>query len=264
MVEQKKSKKDIVKNGIIGFFDVLGYGSLLENNEPEEIYNVIFPVLDNLKNETSQEMKVILKRHGKEINIKPKFQPLIDSIDWIVFSDTILITLDTDIYSSQEKWLCWSIFLTACHYLQKKLFKFGLPLRGAINYGKFCVEKTFFAGRSIINAYKLCKELEFAGCVLTKNASEQLNNDIKAINKLFKIDLKYRFTKRYYVPQKNKEELMDVVSAMVLDLDENDIHSKILECFWSHNKNIPISVHKKVFNTEKWINFLKIKKNTFK
>lgn len=122
MVE-KKENNNVVKNGIIGFFDILGYGSLLENNEPEEIYNEIYPILENIQEYFKSELKIVKINRNRVIDKKPEYKELIDGVDWLIFSDTILITFDTPQDNPENMRDIWSIFFTACGILQKKCFK---------------------------------------------------------------------------------------------------------------------------------------------
>ena len=159
MVDQKEKK--IIKEGIIGFFDILGYGSLMENNEPEEIYRKIYPIIEGLlENKSIKELKVVKKSKNKFTDVKKSFKEYIDEVKFDVFSDTILITLNTSKFEEDEQGFCWSIFLPICSILQKNMFKMGLPLRGVINYGRYI--SRIWAKKRCQRKSTLC--ISIAGC----------------------------------------------------------------------------------------------------
>jgi len=224
MVEKQENNNNLVKHGIIGFFDILGYGSLLENNEPEDIYKEFYPILENLEEYFKYNFKVIIKRKEKIIDIKHKFQNLIDDIKWFVISDTILITFNTSKYSKEEMCFSWTIFLAACTMLQIKMFQEGLPLRGVINYGKYIVKNNFFAGRPIIEAYKISKDLDFAACVLTLKAIKIFFKDKNILEQSKGIRLILNPFLNYFVPKKgNKKIRMDTLCAKVVKCEQEEI-----------------------------------------
>ncbi len=86
-------------------------------------------------------------------------------MEWLVFSDTILLTLAFKEDDDSLNHLYWLVFLMASKDIQTELFNAGLPARGAIDYGKFFVQENCFAGRCIVKAYKLSSTIEMAACV---------------------------------------------------------------------------------------------------
>lgn len=239
------------QKGIVGFFDILGYQSLLEKNEPEEIAETVLPFLAGIKSEVLDDLKTRNISYKEELIIMVR-----DYIKWLVFSDTILLTMPIQESDRNINLILWGIFFTVSKRLQTKMFRNGLPLRAAISYGKFYIKDTCFAGRTIIEAYQLCNQLEFAACVLTESCSKELENcDIK---KLF--NNKDVFD--YLVPKKDGELRMLTLAAYVYNTEKEDLRTQVLESFLGHNKDIPISAQKKITNTEQWLRFLRLKKTT--
>jgi len=243
------------QTGIAGFFDILGYENLLQKNEPEEIAETIIPFLIGVLPEVTDKLKEVLTSNQEYLH-----KTIIDSIKWLVFSDTILLTIAFQESEEDVSWVKWACFLAVCISLQKKMFKKGLPLRGAINYGKFYIKDTCFAGRAIIEAYRLCNQLEFSACVLTENCREE----IKKIKSERLIELLYSlFLIDYLVPKKDGESQMLTLAADTYDSEKEDMTTQVLKAFWGHKKDIPIHVQKKVASTEQWLRFLRLK-NTVK
>lgn len=239
------------QKGIVGFFDILGYQSLLEKNEPEEIAETVLPFLTGIKSEVLDDLKTWNISYKEELIIIVR-----DYIKWLVFSDTILLTMPIQESDRNINLILWGIFFTVSKRLQTKMFRNGLPLRAAISYGKFYIKDTCFAGRTIIEAYQLCNQLEFAACVLTESCSKELEN----------CDIKKSFNNKdvfdYLVPKKDGESRMLTLAAYVYNTEKENLRTQVLESFLGHNKDIPISAQKKITNTEQWLEFLRLKKTT--
>ena len=237
-----------IQTGIVGFFDILGYQNLLENNEPEEIAETVLPFFAGIKSEVLDDLKKRNISYKEELIIMVR-----DYIKWLVFSDTILLTMPIQKSDRELNLILWGIFFMVSKRLQTMMFRNGLPLRAAISYGKFYIKDTCFAGRTIIEAYLLCNQLEFAACVLTESCSKELENcDIK---KLF--NNKDVFD--YLVPKKDGESRMLTLAAHTYDREKEDMTTQVLEAFWGHKKDIPIHVQKKITSTDQWLRFLRLK-----
>jgi hypothetical protein len=247
-------------NGLIGFFDILGYQNLLEKNEPEDIAQSVLNYLTSINATVTTTIKDIIDETTSETTLKDAAKEVLDSLKWIIFSDTILLTIP---FESKDKYRTtkWLAFLTTCIHLQTEMFRNGLPVRGVINYGKFYLQDTCFAGRSIIEAYDLCNKLELAACILSPYAEAELKDIISKSNS-------FQTTKalvhEYLIPTKTGEFRYLVLSAHVYDIKDGNIMKQILSSFWGHNKDIPLSVQNKISNTEQWLNFIKIKKEELK
>lgn len=249
------------QNGIIGFFDILGYQNLLTKNEPEDIAKTVITFLTNIGSEIPSEMKDMLEKYNEDNkSIISTANATIDAIKWLIFSDTILLTMPIQDAEEISPGFCWTGFLTACMNLQYKMFKNGLPLRGVINYGKYFISESCFAGRSIIEAYKLCNKLEISACVFTENARQELEKQDKVMKEANKRSLYGAYVHEYLIPKKDGESLMLTLASHTYDIADKDLRKQVLTSFWSYNKDIPLSAQQKVMNTEQWLIFLKSKR----
>jgi hypothetical protein len=246
------------QNGLIGFFDILGYQNLLEKNEPEDIADKVIPILENIKSTVPEKMKEFTKLFDENEPIvspieKEGLDEIVDSIKWLIFSDTILLSMPVENLEDKNNEIICVLFLATCNILQKSMFKEGLPLRGVINFGKFYIKGTYFAGRPIVEAYQLCNSLELSACVLSNRIGESIKSNIEmSMSSLSEIFFYY-----YLVPTKTGHKLMYTLAGQG---DEGDIKKQVLSSFWGHNKDIDTSARLKAENTEQWLNFVKFKK----
>lgn len=202
--------------------------------------------LENIQSTSEEDKK---KESYAPERIQPKNNPN-SLVKKLVFSDTILLSLDfsrfrLDGYSDIELWI---LFLESCISLYNDMFKKGLPLRGAIDFGKYVINGNSFAGIPIVNAYKLSNKLDMSVCVLTKDAAHKLNETFSG------------FAIEYLIPTKDREEKLFTLGANPCDQNK-DIREQVLSSFWKHNKDIPLSVKSKVDNTVQWLTYLRMKEN---
>lgn len=242
--------------GLVGYFDILGYQNLLEKNEPEDIAKSVLSLFTKIDTKVIKDLALRFSGALSELKTEEIEQALKESMKWLIFSDTVLLTMPVEDLCSES----WLIFLSACLQLKKKMFQAGLPLRGVITYGKFYIEDTCFAGKTIVEAYQLCNKLDIAACVFTKNAQE-------LVDRIDKDNSKYKlfnnFIYRYLIPTKDGDEYYYTLAAQTYDINhDRNIREQVLSSFWAHNKDIPISTQKLVSNTEQWLCFLKEKKRS--
>jgi hypothetical protein len=137
-------KKACMDKGIIGFFDILGFQSFLENNRGETSRNVV-DVLNNLEPEITKILTQIYSHYSSP----EKVTKMVGYLKWLVFSDTILLYIEldeTDDFRSRSN--KWSVMNFASNVLWRHMFEIGLPLRGMIHTGDFFVEKKLFCRQS--------------------------------------------------------------------------------------------------------------------
>lgn len=240
------------KQGLVGFFDILGYQNLLERNEPEKIAAEVLPILNSLE-ETGKEELYKLWTDGGTIKLEPVLDNIRASMEWLIFSDTILLTLPFPEGNNTLHDQHWLMFLLAARIIQTNLFKAGLPARGAIDYGTFLVDKTCFAGRCIVEAHKLSCRLEMAACVLSKNAAQYFQNDEhddlrSCIGETTLVE--------YLVPMKGGEEHM--LTLRTESFKQPEIRREVMHAFWGNGKDISRNVRSKIENTEQWLEFLEM------
>ena len=254
--------------GIIGFFDILGYQSFLENNEDvageatEEVLNFIV----TLEKRIPERILLNISRNYKAV------KKLLNEIKFLVFSDTILLTStyvkNDDLDRKIDK---WALFLVASLHLNRWMFEYGLPLRGVITIGNFLIKEHCFAGKPIVDAYKMCHDLDLAACVMTDNAYQEVTNLInsserKKIKKLLNDSIV-----KYLIPRKGgKEEKLPTLNLLTFrglkpkskksnvksKDNKTDVRQFIFNSFWKHNKDIKQEALSKVMNTEQYLRFI--------
>jgi hypothetical protein len=243
-----------VQTGLVGFFDILGYKNLLERNEPEIIADEVIPILTGIQSDVAGQIQSMISFLGSSEETIDKMNKIIESIQWLVFSDTVLITMPINSIDDVQILTSWTFFLSSAILLQIKLFNSGLPVRGAIDYGKFYIKQQCFAGRTIVKAYEICNQLELAACVLSNDAAKEHERYSEIVKRL-NIKPQDAFVTDYLVPLKEQDKLMPTVTAETY-YSRTDIRNQVLRAFWANNKDIPRSVQAKINNTEQWLQFL--------
>jgi hypothetical protein len=182
------------------------------------------------------------------------------AIKWLVFSDTVLLTLDMKkVEPPSHRLMYWFVFLAHCSSLWKSMFAFGLPLRGAITTGEYLVEKTCFAGRPIVEAYKLANDINCAGVVIADSAIELFKPDIIEAETSEFLHFDYSFPS--VTGAFAERAALNVMFSVLEDQKKwaGDIRQLVHESFWAHNKSNGPGVPEKIENTEGLLRFLKMK-----
>jgi hypothetical protein len=246
-------------NGIVGFFDILGYTSFLENNEPDDIAKKVVALQNDLPRKVPNIAKDLLNKDCELASIMVDY---IKQIRWIIFSDTILISShyrnQDDINIKLDDWL---LFLITSIILYHHFFVNGLPLRGSISYGKYFVDKQCFVGRPIVHSYKAQASIDLSAIVLHDSSVKELQS-IKANEHISEFFSNYII--EYPVPLRdgniNKQHLLSPSFPILKSPNSKDMRQFVANSFWDHNKNITPEVMNKLNNTELYFRFCK-KKN---
>jgi hypothetical protein len=243
-----------VQSGFVGFFDVLGFRAVLANGITEAATDVL-RILRGIKNGRLQ--------HDQKSRLgafQPGLESLcnqIDLLNYAVFADSILVTYpcpeDANDLQIQQASLTT---LSACCLLQTRMFDAGLPMRGAISFGKYCIEDHCFIGAPINDAHELEGSLEIAACVLDSSAEE--------IVKRASLDRDEDFVVRYFVPtKKDSEEMLclnpaygPAASGLVSD-QMRDLREYIFDAFSKHGKRMNEGAITKLNNTENYFRFIR-------
>jgi hypothetical protein len=188
---------------------------------------------------------------------------MVNKINWLVFSDTVLLTLDlSEVADPERQGLHWAVFLAQCCSLWKSMFEFGLPLRGAITKGPYLVQESCFAGRPIVEAHKLASEIDCAGVVIDAPVIEWYHAERADGHTANVLHFDYSF------PSKAKRFVENAALNVTFWPQENqadqekwagDIRQLVHESFWAHNKGAGPGVPEKIENTERLLRFLKMK-----
>lgn len=254
--------------GFVGYFDILGYTQIMLNNNIHKTAQFVSDTLMNIPRDMiaslrSPYLAVRPLEVAPESSERDDWSQILDKVSWIIFSDSILISLPFDPalpeHDLVQHYLAFSI---VCASLMNRCFTAGFPLRGAIAVGEFFIEDRCFAGRPIINAYYTTQQLEFAGCVLDEGANSLISEWRKHLvkkgerNLLDKLD---QTTILYLVPLKeNVDERHRTINWVMLDTPgflpiAGDIRELTTRAFLMHNKIAVPSVQWKINNTEMFI-----------
>jgi len=255
MLDLKTMKNTNTQTGLVAFFDILGYQNLLERNEPEAIAEDVLPMLTDIGQTVSDALRRIVRKNEDD-PVPDHIGSIIAGMNWLVFSDTVLLTLPLNDSDPRLRYFEFTTFFMACIGLQGALFMAGLPARGAIDFGKFFVKGTCFAGRTIVNAYRLSETLEIAACVLTDASATELRRTCEDYKADAIDDILGTLVLEYLIPTKMEERHMLTLMAHTYDLETPNIHRSTMSAFWGNNKDLPVLARQKVTNTEQWLEFL--------
>lgn len=257
-VTQETEKEVSEKEGIVVYLDILGYQSFLENNESASATREVLRVLNGIGKiaETS-----FLKEY---FDNDPEFynKKISPYLRWLVFSDTILLTasIPKDAKAAKKATL-WLAVLEHTAEVSRRLFDFGLPVRGAITYGKFMVDRACFAGRPIVEAHQVSSKIDLAACVFSDASKQELERVDSEVD--FNGQLSQRVAIPYLVPFKDgtarKFLTINPFGASDRCGIPSDISQAVATCFWKHDKDLSPCAYPKMKNTELFLRFLKMK-----
>ncbi len=242
--------------GFIGFFDILGYQNFLKNNSAEESINKVFDIIHNTAKIGINITKEVASSPDLLEESKEKYERCSKALNYLVFSDTIVFTLEHQENANTGDGFdnVQTLFIACCSAFVAAMHHQGLPVRGVIHEEEFFIREHCLAGKGIIEAYQMCESLNFSGLVCTVDLSEKLLKENNKINN----DSLRRFT--YQVPTKSGVDLKLVSINWIEGLPDeelakcrSDIESYVLRSFWTHQKDCPDSVNTKVQNTVKVI-----------
>ena len=254
--------------GFVGFFDILGYTQIMLNNNIHKTAQFVSDTLMNIPQDMIDSLRssylLVQPQDGQTTPSETdSLSHILDKVSWIIFSDSILISLPFDPALPErdlvQNYLAFSI---VCASLMNRCFSAGFPLRGAISVGEFFIEDRCFAGKPIINAFYAMQQLEFAGCVLDEAANNLISDWRKHLVKtgervmLDKLD---QTTIIYLTPLKeNSDERHRTINWVEPETSgispiSGDIRDATTRAFLMHNKIAVPSVQGKINNTEMFI-----------
>jgi hypothetical protein len=239
------------ETGLIAFFDILGYQNIIDNNDISEVAQLIDNLLVDLPNKAKEKSKWF----GEGI---PKEEDVLSDLYTMVISDSIIIAKPMPKTFSEDwgfTYLTW-VFGKYCESLLDFAFENGLPLRGAIDYGEYYLNRNCFAGKPIIDCYRMSHMLNFSGCILTPTLSDRYHS------------IKNKETLRYYsenlgfpylCPLKdNKNQRFFTICWCEKVTQINDLREYVFKSFSKHYKDVSGSTITKLDETELWLRKRKI------
>ena len=246
--------------GLVAWLDVLGFKALLDADPDKgmEIWPTVWKFLNQLK--------AIHDLHSPTEYQRRELPSFADRFRFLAFSDSIVASLDLSGVSEAKselwnpEWHLVALFERRMTYLTRKLFDFGLPARGAIDYGSFYHSEIGFAGSPFVNAERQSSNLSFAATSITKAASAVLD---QAYDRL---PVKHRPWFDHTTEAKTQNgcrtiRILNAYEAGVIKttgdaseferrLTEDNIEQVVEAVFSAHGKPITDSrVQQKIFNT---------------
>ena len=242
--------------GYIGFFDILGYRSFLRNNSATESAQSVLKLISSIDQR-------VLKRNtpvGMSDTQKARFESMRTNTNWLIFSDTILLTIQIEEGLSKDEHAYRAMyFLMHCASVVSEMFLDGLPVRGALHWGSYVFEQTCIAGTGIVECYDMCSGIELSTACVSDSCMEHLT-EAASVAAMWKA-LLHAFVTPYLIPMKTGETKGHVLDWWLIAeprLDESirvDIDQAVWSAFWKHGKDISTTVDSKVLNTIKLARF---------
>jgi hypothetical protein len=246
----RHSEDNDAKRGFVGYFDLLGYRSLIANNHICEVIGVVKTIKNIIED---QHTRVI--ESGRIAGQK--------FCEFVVYSDSILVYTSFP-ENSREQHSQVAIFLEFCGDIISELFWVGLPVRGAWAFGDYYVEKTengiYLAGMPIVEAYEFSNRIDMLGCVIAPSAEKVLAG-MQILETPSELPVGYI---QHFVPLKNDQnQKFQKQELFLLNHYHRDLHYHpsriisrqiVMEKFAEHNKRIGVEVLPKINNT---LEFLK-------
>ena len=249
------SESIVPQRGIVSFLDILGYANFLKNNEPEDAAKTVLDVLATVPKTAVETLLDLLPDEPMRKYISDR----LNQLRWLVFSDSILLTCPyPDEADAEEKRSRWMVSIISLIIVYRHLLDNGLPVRGAISFGKFFIKDYCFAGRSIIAAHQIALNLDLAAIAFDDEAVKELKDvdpaahftEFKRILVPYLVPLKGGLSQKMFVLPPSLERIK---------FQNPDIRQIVAESFWKHNKDIPPNVLDKLDNTENLLRFMKTK-----
>lgn len=254
------------QEGIIGYFDILGYAKFMENNDVNTVAANVVETLTNLKKQVPETIYNYFKSWKINDTSLKMIKELAEGINWLIFSDTILLTSNYSVDEGKKleekqfiKLMQWAIFVCTSSFLVRHMFEFGLPVRGVITKGKFIMKDSCYTGKPLIDAYNLANILDLSVCVITNIAYEEVENLVQFIKKIDVVlsRILQNAFEYYLVPKKNEEAPEKLFTLNLFcylgvwkfyEFSKTDVKQMILDAFSKHNKSITEREQKKVRN----------------
>ncbi|WP_406678086.1 hypothetical protein [Moorella sp. ACPs] len=129
----------------IAICDILGFKKYVQDNPLQDVVASFSKLLDKAKKLSEHERHTVSTQDGYKLSI--------DSIPFIVFSDTILMWVEAE--CDPDSWLNIPNFFDSLGALVAVSITCGLPLRVGIAYGECYINPSEgkYLGQPIVNAY---------------------------------------------------------------------------------------------------------------
>ncbi len=143
----------------VGFIDIMGFKSMVENLNEE----VLYIIMHRIRNSIFQNVLI----HGTDIPDEGKYE---SNINIIMFSDCIVT------FSQDKSDDALYSFINAISGLINDLIRNKIPFKGVVAEGMMTVDfrNSIFLGKPLNDAYGLHEKLGFYGVVVHSTADKQI------------------------------------------------------------------------------------------
>lgn len=231
------------RNSLVAYFDILGYQSFLKSNSALES-------AENVFNLVKSAPKLAVEFWSDE-KFSDEWKATTGTIRSLVFSDTIVVSCPVSDSGPTE--LQTVLIGGITQYISRKMFENGLPVRGAIALGSFIFNETCIAGQAVVDAHDLCQMLDVAGAAFSPDLSRLVEKNWPISRHQWDKNFPY-----FLLPLKEGREIRTHLAVNPFLNDTRDSTVIVREAFWKWDKDIPSSADKKVHNTAKMLDFLKM------
>ncbi|HVA66888.1 MAG TPA: hypothetical protein VNK24_08180 [Elusimicrobiota bacterium] len=251
-------------NGYIGYFDILGYRSFLENNPQEGVQKRVLGLIADVKKSLPEAMK---KYRSK---LSEAAEEIIGKTNWLVFSDTIVFAIEEP-DNKKDELLYFPIAIITAGDLMTRMFNDGLPLRGALHHGQYNFLENSMAGTGVVQSINAGKDLDLSACVLTEELAKRAGELIEATqpdeadrNFWDQILCDYsvpisgdKWAKRKCLMWFDLNHIENLRGDGIMQaLSRLDYRQYVLLSFWAHNKGISdTKTVRKLDETERFIRY---------
>jgi hypothetical protein len=233
-------------NGLVGFFDVLGYQNIIDNNEIAVISKILGEILLKVPDHARNYVRESTARTHATKQIVDRIMK--NAVARLI-SDSILIVQPFRSEAPSTRYLEAILGIAFARHIFESTFTHGLPVRGAIDIGEVYLDDHCFAGKPAIECFRLGQALNLAACVVTPRAATILDDMARAAPEL-ETSLADLFV-RFLCPMKDGSYAHhNALRLSARFLQAGDPRQMVFDSFCMHNKDIGPGVLEKLGHTE--------------
>ena len=138
------------------------------------------------------------------------------------------------------------------------MFDQGLPIRGAISFGKYFCHENCLAGKAVVEAHELEQRINLSGAVLHESAEREFRQANSRFFQIWRRDIRLHDSVPLPCARKGTSNKRLVLNQWALrdHHDNDDIAQLAAEAFWKHGKDIDDGAAQKLRNTEMLLRFV--------
>jgi hypothetical protein len=240
-------KKPRQMRGLVAVFDVLGFRSFCQHNTDQKIAEEVLTTIDLVP----EAMNGLLTNSLYQGKNPGKTEEFVSKMEWLVFSDTILVTLPQ---AEEARLDLIIVYFGACAIFNRIMFDRGLPLRGSIQLGSFLLGNRCVAGRVIVEALDQLHELESACTAVSDGTWAHLHDRFnKDDNKEMTASMLLGMLPRESIRCKSGIKKLAVLNWFNVRQGNTpnppDLKKYVMDAFLAHGKQLDASAFNKAQDT---------------